>query len=391
MDRMQERGIRKILFRSQVPMVRRQGSRLSGIIDHTTTHCMEVDMPEAVSKTVGYACCYVPTEIIIASGFKPERIIPGGRCAAADEYTYPNICCYVKSILADAAKGAFSHMNAVILANSCDAMRKLFDLWNAYVDRPKALFMDIPKKQDQDASVFFASELNRLGMGLSRMPGGNPEFVEGLNKAIRNVNEVRAIYMDFFDKQNNPEGTIRGSDVFQLIQEPSVLHPPTLREKIAVLVRSDTPKTSASNGKKILVTGNILNNPDLVSMIEAAGGSVTCFDTCFGRKHYELQVEEDTTNPLEALARRYLMKPQCARMMGIADQINHLGRTIDTSRADGVIVTNVKFCDNHTYNVPTVQEAVAASGARCLVLENDYEWSDVEKARIKVETFLEML
>jgi benzoyl-CoA reductase/2-hydroxyglutaryl-CoA dehydratase subunit BcrC/BadD/HgdB len=51
----------------------------------------------------------------------------------------------------------------------------------------------------------------------------------------------------------------------------------------------------------------------------------------------------------------------------------------------------VKFCDNHMYNVPTVQEAVAAAGARCLVLENDYEWSDVEKARIKVETFLEML
>jgi benzoyl-CoA reductase/2-hydroxyglutaryl-CoA dehydratase subunit BcrC/BadD/HgdB len=56
-----------------------------------------------------------------------------------------------------------------------------------------------------------------------------------------------------------------------------------------------------------------------------------------------------------------------------------------------VIVTQVKFCDNHTYTVPTAQEAVAAAGARCLVLENDYEWSDVEKTRIKVETFLEML
>ncbi len=348
-------------------------------------------MLETVPNTVGYACCYVPTEIIIASGFKPERIIPGGKCAVAQGYTHPNICCYVKSILADATQGAFSHMNAVILANSCDAMRKLFDLWNAYVESPKALFMDIPKKQVRHASVFFASELNRLGMDLSRLPGGNPEFAEGLNKAVRHVNEVRAVYMDLFDKQKNSEGAVRGSDVFSLIQEASVPHPPTLREKVSVLVQSDTRKTSASNGKKILVTGNILNNPDLVSMIEAAGGAVTCFDTCFGRRHYELQVEDDTSNPLEALARRYLMKPQCARMMGIADQVNHLEQTIDATKADGVVVTNVKFCDNHTYNVPTAQEAVAAAGTRCLVLENDYDWSDVEKARIKVETFLEML
>lgn len=348
-------------------------------------------MQETAPNTVGYACCYVPTEIIIASGFKPERIIPKGRCAVAQAYTHPNICCYVKSILADAAQGAFSHMNAVILANSCDAMRKLFDLWNAYVERPKALFMDIPKKQDRDASVFFASELNRLGMVLSRMPGGNPEFTEGLNTAIRNVNEVRTVYMDLFDKQINPVDTIRGSGVFSLIQEASVLHPATLREKVAVLVQLVTRKTSAGNGKKILVTGNILNNPDLVSMIEAAGGSVTCFDTCFGRRHYELQVEEETSSPLEALAQRYLMKPQCARMMGIADQIDYLEKTIATTKANGVIVTNVKFCDNHTYTVPSAQEAVAAAGARCLVLENDYEWSDLEKARIKVETFLEML
>jgi benzoyl-CoA reductase/2-hydroxyglutaryl-CoA dehydratase subunit BcrC/BadD/HgdB len=54
-------------------------------------------------------------------------------------------------------------------------------------------------------------------------------------------------------------------------------------------------------------------------------------------------------------------------------------------------VSSVKFCDNLTYNVPAFQEAVAAAGARCLVLENDYYFSDIEKARIKVEAFLEML
>jgi benzoyl-CoA reductase/2-hydroxyglutaryl-CoA dehydratase subunit BcrC/BadD/HgdB len=77
--------------------------------------------------------------------------------------------------------------------------------------------------------------------------------------------------------------------------------------------------------------------------------------------------------------------------MGIAGQIDELKKTVEDTRADGVVLSKVKFCDNLTYNIPLLQEAVAAAGARCLVLENDYEWSDVEKARIKVEACLEML
>jgi benzoyl-CoA reductase/2-hydroxyglutaryl-CoA dehydratase subunit BcrC/BadD/HgdB len=343
------------------------------------------------SMTVGYTCCYVPVEVVMAAGFTPRRLIPHGKCADADSRIYPNTCCYVKSLFADALGGAFSDMDAVILANSCDAMRKLYDLWIACIKKPVALFMDIPKRRDADSIIFFTSELRRLASQLEGLSGGSPVTSEGLGTAIKQMNDLRSAWMELYKALKNHETPIRGSDVFTLMHDESALDPSGLTDKITGFLQAHTGKTSAGNSKKILVTGNIMNNPELVFMIEAAGGAIAGFDTCFGMRHYELMVEEGTTDPLEALARRYLLRPQCARMMGIADQIDYLKKAIEATKADGVIVSTVKFCDNLTYNVPTFQEAVAATGARCLVLENDYEFSDIEKARIKAEAFLEML
>jgi benzoyl-CoA reductase/2-hydroxyglutaryl-CoA dehydratase subunit BcrC/BadD/HgdB len=357
----------------------------------TLPYAKEVGMSAKGSSTVGYACSYVPVEIVMAAGFTPQRVMPIGRCAEADGYIHPNTCFYVKSLLADALSGAFADMSAVILANSCDGMRKLFDLWEAYVKHPVALFMDIPKKRQDDSAALFAAELKRLATNLSRIPGGKPLTNEGLNEAARQVNELRLACINLFDAQKTPKCGIRGSDVFSLLREGSMLEPAEFKDKVAGFVQAHSGKHSAGNGRRILVTGNILNNPDLVLMIERAGGSVAGLDTCFGRRHYEMLVEEGTPDPYEALARRYLLRPPCARMMGIAGQIDELKKAVEDTRADGVVLSKVKFCDNLTYNIPLLQEAVAAAGARCLVLENDYEWSDVEKARIKVEAFLEML
>ena len=341
------------------------------------------------SMTVGYSCCYVPVELIMAAGFTPKRLIPRGGCADADSRIHPNTCGYVKGLLADALRGASTDMDAIILANSCDAVRKLYDLLKAWVEKPAPLFMDMPKKRDADSIAFFASELRGLASMLESVTCGSFVTSERLSAAIRRMNDLRSAWMQLYEALKNHE--IAGTDVFALMQDESALDSSGLKDKIMGLLHARTGKTSSGNGKKILVTGNILNRPEPISMIEAAGGSIVGFDTCFGIRHYELFVEEGTQDPLYALAARYLLRPQCDRMMGIADRIDYLRKTIETTKADGVIMSKVKFCDNLTYDVPAFQETVAAAGIRCLVLENDYEWTDAEKARTKVEAFLEML
>jgi len=333
-------------------------------------------------NTIGYACSYVPAEIIHAAGFRPERIIPRAGCSDADGFSHPNLCCYARSLLADAVNGSWSRMEAVILANSCDGMRRVFDLWGGYVDRPGAIFLDIPKKQDKGAAECFSASLKRLGSYLSGLPGGRPVTESRLREAARVMNRVRSGYRALFEAQR--KGLVKGSEVFSVLEEDS----PTPSEMIPGMLQRHFP---ANRGKRILITGNMLNSPVPVSMIESAGGSVAGFDTCFGLQHAQLPVDGEETDIWMALAQRYLSGPGCPRMMGIQGQLERIKTLAAEVKPDGAVISKIQFCDNLSFNLPLLQETLEASGVKCLVLENDYEWSDEEKMRIRVEAFLEMM
>ncbi|HPI91547.1 MAG TPA: 2-hydroxyacyl-CoA dehydratase family protein [Deltaproteobacteria bacterium] len=341
------------------------------------------------SPVVGYACSYVPVEIVMAAGFLPVRLVPDARKTGSDGYLHPNTCPYVKGLLADAGEGSYSGMDAVILANSCDAMRRLHDLWDAYVKEPTALFLDVPRKKDRDSVALFASGLRNLYEHLSGLGGGRGVSPEGLNASIRQVNSVRSAYRDLFHAQRDPDKPVRGSVAFSLIQDGALLDPPGFRDRVSRLIRDGKTRCS-KGGKRIFLAGNALNSPELIAVIEAAGVAVVGIDTCFGLRNVQMDVEEDTPDPFVAIARRYLCRHACPRMTGLGEQVDSLVAMAKDVGADGVVLSKVKFCDGLTYNIPAFQAALTDAGMGCLVLENDCGWSDIEKVRIKVETFLEM-
>jgi benzoyl-CoA reductase subunit C len=375
----------------QNPILSRQGLRI--VSQCTVFKAVKgVGMNKKRPRIIGYTCSYVPIELVMAAGFTPKRLIPKGQCSDSQSMIHPNTCCYVKSMLSEAMAGAFAEMDAVVLANSCDAVRKLFDIWDAYIKRPAVIFMDIPKKQDAEAFMYFTSALRKLSNKLTELPGAKKALEKDLNEAITKVNTLRSVYTELFNLHKTGQTTLSGLDVFSLIQEGDGLTAEEDVKRINAFLQSHVKDQVQYNGKRrILVTGNILNSPQLISMIEQAGALVTGLDSCFGWKNYENVVEEGNNDPFAAIAERYLQKPKCARMMGVGDQIDYVQSAISATGADGVILSHVKFCDNLNCNIPLFQQAVETAGAKCLVLENDYEFSDIEKARTKVEAFLEIL
>jgi benzoyl-CoA reductase/2-hydroxyglutaryl-CoA dehydratase subunit BcrC/BadD/HgdB len=339
-------------------------------------------------RSVGYACCYVPVEIIMAAGFTASRIVPEGRCLDVHGRIHPNTCCYVKSMLADALAGAYAGMDAVVLANSCDAMRKLYDLWNAYVKRPLALFLDIPKKRDPGAEAFFLSGCKRLATDLGGFPHGRSVTGERLVNAIRHMNDLRSAWMDLFKALHDQDHGVRGEEVLALLQGASRLDVAGQTAGIRKALHGRDGSVRAQSGMRVLMAGNILNSPVPLSLIEGAGGRIVGFDTCFGRRHWGTPVEEHG-DPWGALARRYLQRPPCARMMGMGDQVGELKKAIGETGAEGVVLTSVRYCDNLAYGIPLLKGAIEAAGARCQVMENDYEWNDPERVRTRIEAFLQ--
>ncbi|HQJ07434.1 MAG TPA: 2-hydroxyacyl-CoA dehydratase family protein, partial [Deltaproteobacteria bacterium] len=287
--------------------------------------------------------------------------------------------------------GACSDLEGMVFANSCDAMRKLFDIWGDLKDSPPAFFMDIPKKNDPDSIRYFTSVLKKLAAGLEETYSRPTVTPERLNAAIRETNRLRSSLGDIFGMQSSPDSAIKGSDVFPLLLAQGEAEIADHEAGIRQRASGQKGNLLGNGGSRIIITGTITANRELVDMIEEKGAHVAAFDICFGPRHYGTPVRENTPDPFAAVAERYLLRPPCPRMMGMKDQIDHLKSLVVESRAQGVIVSAMKYCDQLLYSLPLLREGVRELGVPVLMLENDYEWSDIEKARIKIEAFLETI
>lgn len=335
---------------------------------------------------IAYTCSYAPVEIIMACGLTPLRLTPQAREVDAESHMHANTCCYIKSLLAEGLEKGLSGMQGIVFANSCDAMRRLFDLWGHYIKDPPALFLDIPKKKDPQSIAFFAAELKRLAAGVETLFEAQSATTERLNAAIRECNQVRRL-MDDVQTHDGLKGSELLALYLQGAQTPMEDFAHTLRQQRSGAGNERTRRAD----KRLIVSGNILTRPDLITLIEDAGGEVAALDICFGARHYEALVDEDTPDPFEALARRYLTRPACARMMGFTKQFEQLKALGEGHAAQGIISTTMKYCDPQLYTIPLMQQRFRDLNIPMLWLENDYTWADLARIRTRVETFIDML
>jgi benzoyl-CoA reductase/2-hydroxyglutaryl-CoA dehydratase subunit BcrC/BadD/HgdB len=297
----------------------------------------------------------------------------------------------VKALLAAALEGETPRLEGFVITNSCDGMRRLYDVWTEYVPGVPAFFLDVPKKRDPDAVALYASELRRLAETLERRLPTAGVSDEGLEDAIRTCNAVRRRMSDVLTLQKEAVPRVRGSDFFDLTSHAAELTPSELRDRIARFLVKIEEKAAPPRGPRIVLSGNVINRPDLLTLIEDRGAQVVALDTCFGVRHYDLLVEEDTGDPMLALATRYLLRSPCPRMHGLEQRFQYVKELVESSGAAGVIYSTVKFCDSHLYDLPLLEEDLRQAGIPFLWLENDYEWTGLGQLRTRVEAFLEML
>jgi benzoyl-CoA reductase/2-hydroxyglutaryl-CoA dehydratase subunit BcrC/BadD/HgdB len=328
-------------------------------------------------------------EIITAAGMLPYRIVPKPAPAEADAWIHPQTCFFVKSLLAAALRGEWSQLSGLVLTNSCDAMSRLADLIREYAGDLPVIFLDVPKKRDADSIADFSSRLRNLASHLHEqyVDASGALSADRLNEAIRRWNHVRRLMAEVFALQlpGNPEA--KASDIFRLSQEGVQSDPLQFVDAVKRFLKRAGSGKSQGHGPRVVVTGNAIWDVAWIESIENAGARVAVMHTCVGDRNYAAPVAEDTSDPLGALAARYLLKSPCARMMGIRERIQHLRDHVTTYKADGVICVAPKYCDFQLYEIPLLSES---AGVPFLAFENDYR-PDNEQMNARLEAFLEML
>ncbi len=338
---------------------------------------------------VGWVCTYLPLEIIEAAGLSPHRIIPEASSESADTYLDPNFCPFIKASLGKALEGGYSSLSGMVILNTCDGMRRLYDAWRFYVRPPFAYLLDVPRMVNRSSIAFFADGLKEMILQIEKHFGTRVSE-EKLISAIEEANITRSLVKRLFSSQGLGDPALRQSDIIDILSE-GWSHPRGVFNKAlgGFLDHLGNRRAPNRKGPRLMVTGSLLNGSHLIQLIEELGGEVITCDLCTGERF--VQNVNINSEPLMALSKAYLEKPPCARMFDIETRVSYLKEELGENKVDGVIYFALKFCDPYLYEKPAVEEMLDQLEVPLLFLEGEFTSKSSGSMRTRIQAFLEVI
>jgi benzoyl-CoA reductase subunit C len=351
---------------------------------------------------VGYTCSYTPAEIFYAVDILPVRLrgIETDGMEVGDSYFGPFICSFPKCILQLAGKGRFSFLDGAIITPGCDGMRRLDECWRKAGEDFEGIvpdyfyYFDVPHKSENHGMAWYIEEINQLIKSVEGHFNVNITN-EKLQAAIREFNKGRRLLNEIERLRCEKDVVVSGTNVFAAAVAGTVMprdeYTAELKKWVSALKKR---KTSLSEGKqRVMLVGSISDEIDLFELIENTGKALIVGENlCFGIRCEGNEIAEDG-DPIEALAGHYLGSSVCPRMYGrYKERLAMLKERIGQSRAEGVIMQNIRFCDLHGAENALFERDLEAMGIPCLRVEREYgPHIDIGRMKLRINAFLERI
>ncbi len=349
---------------------------------------------------VGIYCGYAPIELIQAMGITPAVLcaFSNAPIASAESVLPANLCPLIKSSYGFILEGTcpfFAMSEAVIAETTCDGKKKMFEL--AAEVKPMHV-MDLPQLPDEaEALANWTVMIRKLQRFLESTFQCNASD-EDIEAAIQKTNRKNRLMRQFYDfaaihppvinwQEMYDVGFLAlpatGDEVFPILEELIV----KLDNRIEQGLHYGTKESIRALVSGCPVGGDALK---IFKIIEEAGGIVVAPDACTGVKAFMGEIEENTGDPIQAIARRYLEIP-CACMTPNTRRLTALTEMIEYYKPDVVIDFVLTAC--HSYNVEShkIGEHVTKNhGLPYLKIESDYSDNDEGQILTKIEALFEM-
>jgi len=340
---------------------------------------------------IGWSCTYTPEELFYAANALPVMVFGDVESTKlADVYLPVNTCSFSRGCFNSALKGDYNYLEGFVASSSCDNRDKTFDMWRYHVKIPYIHFINTPHTRTERAHNFFYEENLRLKASLEKAFGKNISDAE-LKNAIQVYNENRLLLRKVYDMRRKKPPLISGVEALEIVLSsmvtPKEEHNKLLNHLLAeVSSRADLPK----GGVRLLVSGSVMDNSELLKVVEAVGGSVVADDWCTGSRYFWDLVDSDS-DPLRAIAKRYLGKIPSSFMLEQEERFKHTVEMAKQFDVEAAIIFVLKFCDTHMFDAPPLVEELKVMGLPVLYLEWEHSLSGLAQLKTRIEAFIEMV
>ncbi|MBI5118692.1 2-hydroxyacyl-CoA dehydratase [Candidatus Poribacteria bacterium] len=342
-------------------------------------------------KIVGYFCSYVPEELIHAVGALPVRIRATGSADTSDGDAYLSAynCTFTRHALDQILKGKFDFLDGIVALNSCDHIRRLFDIIAQKAPRPFMQLLNVPHTTTDGTCQWYLNEISRLKQALEKHFGVEITD-EKLRGSIRLCNETRSLLKRIHETRKKPDPPLTGAEMLGITVAATAMPKEQFNAMLSRLLGELESRVHPDKYRaRIMLVAGLLDDPEFLKIIEGQGALIVAESLCFGSRWFWNPADESLP-PMEALADRYMNHPPCPRMIdGHERRFAFIREMMEAYSADGIICERLKFCDLWAGESTLLRWTAREAGIPLLALEKEYTSGGLGQLRTRVQSFIE--
>jgi benzoyl-CoA reductase/2-hydroxyglutaryl-CoA dehydratase subunit BcrC/BadD/HgdB len=346
-------------------------------------------------RVVGYFCSAMPTEMITAAGLFPFRLRATGSTGTelSDSFFGTINCSFPRHAFNMALKGEYDFLDGLVVFNSCDHIRRVYDHWIRQIKTPFVKILSLPKKAEAPQVEFFRGELANLRDDMQTH--FDVEITDDkLKEAIRLHNETRHLLQTVYELRKGKNPPITGAETMAVTVASTALPLKQFNRLLQEFLEDlKNAEGHADYRARLMLLGGELDNPEYIKVIEDQGALVVTDSLCFGSRILWGDVDENTDDPLMALAQYYVAdRPSCARMYTEYEKRTRYVRDmIKEFKADGAIFERLTFCELWGFEQFSMTNDFKEWNVPLLCMDREYILSGVGQLKTRVQAFLEAM
>jgi benzoyl-CoA reductase/2-hydroxyglutaryl-CoA dehydratase subunit BcrC/BadD/HgdB len=339
-------------------------------------------------KVIGYCDNYVPEEFIHAMGMVPARLLGSAEHVTLADSHLPIFAGQLsRSIFDQGLRGKLGHLAGVVLSNSSDAIRTLYDLWERHIPGQWVGLVDVPAVlQGETNRRVFGSAMRRFLEQLEKL-GGHSLDPSELRRSIAVYNENRRLLKKAASLLGNRKlnaGTYLDAVLSGFLM-PKERHNRLLHQLLEAA-------GNAQAGPDLIplhISGPILVDRSFFPLLEQCGATMTSEDLGTGSRYFWDEVSE-TGDPVEQVIHRYWSKVPESYKTPMDPRWVHFSARLETGNAKGAIFVVERYSDEDQYDYPIFRDRLQQRGIPSLQLDAEFVLES-EQVRTRVQTFVEIV
>lgn len=345
-------------------------------------------------KVVGTLCSYVPEEVIHAAGLLPWRVTGSWREAVphATVYYPEGVCAFCTHVLEEVLVGKLDFLDGVVATNWDQDLVRLWDIWSTLGKLAFTDIIQLPHDNREGDAEALAREIERVIRGLSSL-GGRPITATSLSDSIAMYKEKRRLLTRLYELRKRRPVPVSGAECVGIVTASTVMPVEEFNRELGALLPY-LAQRQAPNGQgrlRLLVSGDRLDEPAYVRLLEALGGVVAMDDLDTGSRYFWGEVDLGSRPAQLALAKRYLARPPCPRMVSWEEQAQRVIDWAKEYRVDGVVEYALFRSRPRLMRVPSFTAALAKAGIPVTTIYREYHFANEGQMRTRVQAFYETL